>query len=228
MLMIKILLIFAILVGITMWGFSLTMEPLKNQEEYESKYSEMGSGDSEKFFSLRTDHLTGKYRIADIGLALSTLGFLTLLAYIFGNRLKSPPYRLLTLAVGIVAVGLTVFAELFALSLNFKRGEFPWWADSLAIPMTGIIAICLILILWVFIHSIFMTSKYSNLDKISYAVSKSINPWLAFVSIATLLVIILYAYSGSALHVTAGFVWLYFYLSLAAGRIAAFNNSSDR
>lgn len=222
--MIKFTLVILFIAGSIMIYSSETMSPLKNEASFQSKYSQMGPGDSEKYFQLRDEQLTGKYRFFDVGLSLSTLSLIMLILSHYWSKIKSPPNKLLTLAVGLFAVGFTYFSEMYVLTMEADRNSFPWWADTLAIPAAGVFMICLILFFWVLAHSTLMLSGYRNSSYLSSVFNKSINKWLGFVSSCTIIVIGLYLYYGSALHIITGMVWLYFYLSLAAGRIA-FNKS---
>ena len=95
-----------------------------------------------KMDKLRTD----KYPLLDMGINLITTAISLVILSIISKdwtfqafkNLKTPPKRTYFILLGSVGwIGLHI-AELQMLTIDFKRGEFPWWADSLAIPMTSI------------------------------------------------------------------------------------------
>lgn len=101
------------------------------------------------------------------------------------------------------------------------RDEFPSWADSLGIPIMGVPIQFVILLLWAMAHLGFLKSGYLGRTPLKYALSRHANWWLLFVSSVTLLLTALLVVEGGYLYAVPGCVWLYFYLSLAAGRRAA-------
>ena len=131
-----------------MFGYSQTMEPLKNEAEFEARYSEMGPDDSDKFFQLRQEQLTGKYRLADTGLTLTMLALICLVACHFRSKLMTPSNKLLTLAVGFCAAGLTYFAEIITINLDNHRYSFPHWADAIGI-LISISNLWFLILIWV-------------------------------------------------------------------------------
>lgn len=54
--------------------------------------------------------------------------------------LRTPAKRWPFFLLGIGVLGLSFMAQVFSLYLDYRRGEFPWCADSIAIPLFGLIA----------------------------------------------------------------------------------------
>jgi len=211
-----------ILIGVGLKAWSSQLQPYTDKAAYESRYRAMGVGDSEKFFALRREMLTPKYRLFDHGWTLIAVAFILAPGALTHWRgLRSPGSRLLIVGVGIVAVCGTFAAEVFNLFQDAGRGSFPHWADSLGIPLGGIFLVTVGLFVWMAGHLAFFEGEFKVGVPLVCALTRRVNPWLAFVFCATVLIVLLYIVQGSAAHVIVGGVWLYFYASLASGRAAA-------
>jgi len=211
-----------ILIGSGLIAWSSQLQPYTDEATYERRYLAMGAGDSEKFFALRREMLTPKYRLLDRGWTLIAVALLLAPgAVTHWRRLRSPASKPLIVGVGIVAVLGSLGAEVFKLMRDFERGEFPHWADSLGIPLFGMIFIAAALCAWVALHLGYLASEFEVGVPLAGALTRRVNPWLALVFCATLLIVVLYLVEGSAAHVLVGGVWLYFYASLASGRAVA-------
>ena len=72
-------------------------------------------------------------------LATATIGIIIL---VFGTPdkvgLRSPRKRWVFFVLGFGVVALSWFSQMFSLHLDMTRGQFPWCADSIAIPAFGI------------------------------------------------------------------------------------------
>ncbi|HEC00430.1 MAG TPA: hypothetical protein ENI91_01930 [Sphingomonadales bacterium] len=87
-----------------------------------------------KMDKLRTD----KYPLLDMGINLITTAISLVILSIISKdwtfqafkNLKTPPKRTYFILLGSVGwIGLHI-AELQMLTIDFKRGEFPWWAGN--------------------------------------------------------------------------------------------------
>jgi hypothetical protein len=91
---------------------------------------------------------TGRNEHMDLGAGLAALGVSMVLLFLFRrvrswrdfSALESPSSR-----VGFVALAAVIWlsfvpAEWYWLGYTQSRGDHPWWADSLAIPMSQILA----------------------------------------------------------------------------------------
>jgi hypothetical protein len=211
-----------ILIGLGLIAWSSLLQPYTDKAAYESRYMAMGAGDSEKFFALRREMLTPKYRLLDHGWALIAVALILAPGAItHWRRLRSPASRLLIVGIGIVAVLGTIGAEIFNLMRDAERGDFPHWADSLGIPLFGMIFVAVGLCVWGAFHLGFLAGEFEVRVPLVCALTRQVNLWLAFVFCATVLIVLLYIVEGSAAHVIVGGVWLYFYASLASGRAVA-------
>jgi len=211
-----------ILIGVGLIAWSSQLQPYTDKAAYESRYRAMGAGDSEKFFALRREMLTPRYRLFDHGWALIAVALILAAGAITDwRRLRSPASRLLIVGVGIVAVLGTFGAEVFNLMRDAERGDFPHWADSLGIPLAGMLLVAAGLLVWMAGHLAFFEGEFEVGVPLVCALTRRVNPWLAFFFCATVLIVLLYIVEGSAAHVIVGGVWLYFYASLASGRAAA-------
>jgi len=53
-------------------------------------------------------------------------------------RLLSPAKRWIFFILGLCVIGLSFFSQLYSLSLDLRRGAFPYCADTIAIPAFGL------------------------------------------------------------------------------------------
>jgi hypothetical protein len=206
-----------VLLGICLFGYSLSMKPYTDEDLFEKKYMELSSGQSKEYFELRDSMLTSKYRIQDTGITFFSIALLFGLFLKLGNHsLKSPRTKsgFVLLAIGLPF--LTVAGYVFDLLQGMDRQEFPHWADSLGIPLAGAPIQLIILLVWALLHLFFL--KGLEIESQNIALSKSHNYWLIFLSVLTFLLLGVCMFYGQYWYALPGILWLYFYLSLAAVR----------
>jgi hypothetical protein len=100
---------------------------------------------SEEWYAAQEKGLTSRDRLFDLGLGVATLGLSIVsllvilrvenvldLQALMTPRTKRTWY--ITAVVGWVSFVPAVWAYLF---YAYKRGDYPWWADSIAIPAAG-------------------------------------------------------------------------------------------
>jgi hypothetical protein len=101
--------------------------------------------DSAAFYHAQEANLSFAGRYADIGIGLFSLGasLLVGLALLrvrqFNDlvNLKTPSSRVLLLAVAAITWLSFIPAEWLWLSYTLNRGDYPWWSDTIAIPIAG-------------------------------------------------------------------------------------------
>jgi hypothetical protein len=128
----------------------------------------------------------------------------------------SPP-KAAVIGLALAAPFVSSVAFIFDLVQGQVRGEFPPWADSLAIPLTGVPFQWVALTFWALIHLVFLF-EYSSGKPLTLAFSFKANWWLLFVSFLSALLIAWCIVFGGYWYAIPGLMWLYFYLALAAGR----------
>ena len=101
------------------------------------------------------------------------------------------------------------------LSQPLERGEFPHWADSLGIPLMGMPIIGFGLGGWALLYCLFLLGRFSSHVDIFTVPLKKWNIWLVLVIVLSG---ILVAWSAIDGYVLPGTIWIYFYLSINAGR----------
>lgn len=206
-----------VLLGVCLFGYSLSMKPYTDEDLFEKKYMELSSGQSKEYFELRDSMLTSKYRIQDTGITYFSIALLVGLIFKLGHHsFKSPrsKFGFTLLALGLPF--LTVIGYVFDLMQGMSRQEFPHWADSLGIPLASAPIQLAILLAWSLLHLLFLRGCEINARDIS--LSKTHNYWLMFLSILTALLLSICAFYGQYWYALPGVAWLYFYLSLAAVR----------
>jgi hypothetical protein len=208
-----------IAVGTLLLVASTRFEPYTDNAEFERRYHELSRGQSAEFHRLRHEMLTPKYRLQDLGITAVAFGGIWLALLQRGaGRITAPRSYGALIGVAIAAPALTAFGNAFDLNLAYARGEFPHWADSMGIPITGVPAIFVFLLVWSVLHLLMLRGKLPTDVALHRAFSRKANPWLSTVSVITVLLIALMAYGGSYSYALPGLLWLYFYLSLASIR----------
>lgn len=217
-----------ILIGLGVFGYSLTLEAYKNEALYEMRYMEIQTETTpesptndatQKFHDLRAAHLTEKYVIQDYSLTVAVTGFVVLALTLLGaSEMSAFKKKRNILFIGILAPILTSMATYGALALDYTRGEFPWWADSLAIPIATEIPLFLVFLIWSLSHALFLRGRFETGKKIFRLEVIKSNYWLMGATAFSLVLMASDLYAGHFMMIVPSCVWIYYYLSLAAGR----------
>lgn len=210
-----------LLAGLGLLAYSLSLAPYRDESAFMERYMRLSSGQSEEYGKLRNEMLTPKYGTQDYGVTLLLAAVLVaLLNRKRGAPLATPSSRK---SLGVLALALpvlTVSGFVFDLLQGFRRGEFPHWADSMSIPLMGAPVALILLLVWALAHLGMFGGRYRGRVPIAHALSRESSWWLLFVSAATAVLILLFAFDGIYWYVVPGLLWLYFYLCLAAERRA--------
>lgn len=208
----------AIVVGVSLIGYSLTLEPYRNQKEFEFRYGHMGAGQSEAFYQLREEMVTPKYRSFDTGVTILLLAILCGGLLISGNgRVKSPPNKISYVGLALVAPLISAKGYAFDLHQGYLRNEFPHWADTLAIPLAFEMPLLVILLAWSLLHLVLLRDPSAR--SLSSVASRKFNSWLALISIVTGLIMLISAYYGQYWYAVPAALWVYYYLSIGMSRM---------
>ena len=203
----------AILLGLVLLGYSLTLEPFTDSRRFEFEYRSLRSGQSAEFHQLRESLLTPKFRLQDMGITFIALPACLLLLRVLGRgRIMSPPNKLVLLAISISLPVLSSVGYLFDLLQIMDRQEVPHWADSVGVPLMGVFPFFFILLIWSFTLFCF-TSKVRS-GPIAAAFTRQLNPLIIVVSAVTVLLLLDSLYFGYYWYAVPGALWLYYYLSL--------------
>lgn len=208
--------------GVVLFAVAFSIPPYKDQRLFTQRYMAMGVGQSEEYWKLRDEMLTPRYQLQDYGVTLIA-GGLTALFCLRNRRrpLSAPRKRTTLIAIGIAAALASVAGYVFDLLLAFERGEFPHWADSMGIPLMGVPFLLALLLAWTTVHMLFLRERFQPGAALVIALSRRANLWLLFISAVTVAVCAMAMGLGQYYYAIPAGLWLYFYLSLAAGRRAA-------
>lgn len=212
-----------LLIGVAILGYTLSIAPYKDQKLFMERYMALSSGQSAEYWKLRDEMLTPKYQLQDYGgtLVVAALGML-LVSRKGWRQLKSPRSRATLFGLAFAAPVLTVGAYVFDLFLGFARGEFPYWADSMGIPLMGVPMLLFGLLVWAGVHLAFLRGTYRSVP-LAQAMSRRSNWWLLAVSLLTFMLVFLCASFGQYWYAIPSVTWLYFYTSLASVRRATYD-----
>lgn len=212
-----------IVIGLVIFGYSLTLKPYTNEDEYNSKYLKIsGENRSELFYDLREEYLTIKYPLADYGLTTVIIGLILLFIRFKGwSEIKTLPSKNWISSIGFAAVLTTILCYVGDLFNEYSRGSSPHWADSLGIPLMSVLPMFLVLTIWYGLNLIGLRGDFKANVPISSFRFSSINYWYLIISVLTLVLIILMIVDGYFWMLIPGFLWLYFYISILIGRRTA-------
>lgn len=208
-------------------GYSYTISAYTDEDEYMEKYmaldwQELGSRNaSDKFYELRDQYLSLKYRVQDYGFTFLILGLATFVCFRRGTSINAPSSNGKLALVGFSAAALTTGAYIGDLFLEFYRGSYPWWADSLGIPLMGVPVLAILFFGWAALNLLAMNGKFKAGAPISIKNIKGANYFYLFLIVITSLIVALCAIEAYFWMVLPGVFWLYFYASLWAGRYTA-------
>ncbi|MES2047042.1 MAG: hypothetical protein V4447_01470 [Pseudomonadota bacterium] len=209
-----------LLIGVAILGYAASIAPYKNEALFMERYMALSSGQNTEYSKLREEMLTLKFQLQDYGGTLVSAAIVTFLISRKGWRnMKSPKSRATLLGLAFVVPFFTVGAFVLDLFLGFERGEFPHWADSMGIPLSGSPFLLVILLVWSGAHLAFLSGTYMPAP-LSQAASKKANKWLQFIAALTAVLVALCASFGQYWYAMPGIASLYLYLSLAAARCA--------
>lgn len=206
-----------LLLGIYMLIKSSSYQKYTNAEEYERKYRELFD-DDDGFYSLRKEHLTPKIKLIDYGVTSITIGvFLLIISTIGLNRLKTPYKKMWIIIIGIAASLTGCFGYILDISCEMIRGGFPYWADSIAIPLMGTPFLFILSLVWGMLNLLGITNNFKTGVFIFSFRFNNLNYWYLIVIILTILINILTIIDGDFWYLPSGFLWLYFYISIMLG-----------
>jgi hypothetical protein len=214
-------------------GYSFLVSAYTDEDEYREKYmaldwQELGSRNaSDKFYELRDEYLSPKYKIQDYGFTFLILGLATFIIFRKGRPFHAPSSNAKIALIGFVAAALTTGGYVGDLFLEFFRGSYPWWADSLGIPLMGVPLFALIFFGWAALNLLAMNGQFTAGAPISLESIRGSNYFYLILLVLTTLIVALCAIDAYFWMVLPGLFWLYFYASLWAGRYIA-NKSSQQ
>lgn len=206
-----------LVLGTTLFVTGLFVPRYHDKEEYERRYMALdGPNRSKEFYELRRQSLTSSYRIQDYGLTVISLGILAIVALRWRQTTSILPKKKVTVGIfGIVVAFVTIAAQVGSLFLDFERGEFPHWADSLGIPLAGMPILFIFLSLWAGVHSLLVANKKSAAWRLTLRDS---NWWLAFLISVTCIILVVSAATGDFWQVLPSALWMGFYFSIWISR----------
>lgn len=210
-------------------AYSFTISAYTDEDEYRERYmaldwQELGiSNASYKFYALRDEYLSPKYKVQDYGFTFLILGMATFICFRKGKFISAPSSNAKVALVGFGAAALTTGACIVDPFLEFYRGSYPWWVDSdyLGIRLKGVPALAFIFFGWAAVNLIAMNGQFIAGSQISFKRIKGSNYFYLFLLVVTLIIVALYTVVAHFWIVLPGVFWLYFYASLWAGRYTA-------
>lgn len=213
--------IFLFILGSVLIGYASSLPAYKDERLFLERYMSLSPGQNKEFGELREEMLTPKFQLQDYGIELLAIASAVFAATRSGGFHVLHPTRKTLAAVGIGVPFLTVGGYVFDLMLAFDRGEFPHWADSMGIPLSGAPILLALLIVWALAHLLFVRRIDYFPTSLIKAFSLKANWWLLFMAALTALLVLLCAAFGQYWYAIPGGLWVYLYLSICAVRRAA-------
>ena len=195
------------IIGALLLCYSFTMKQYTDKASFQSLYKEidrssLGREQSFKeFYSLKDKYSTSKHRIQDFGATFLLFG--GMLYGVTRNNwkdIRAPNRKIKLVALGYGAAMLTVVGYVGDLFLEFWRGSYPYWADSLGIPLSGVPILSILVVIIVTPFMLGLVGKFEAKGKILVVGFKNFQ-WLYFAAaIVSLLLLVLL--------IADGFFWL--------------------
>jgi hypothetical protein len=213
----------AIVLGLALFAYALTVPPYKDEKRFMERYMALSADQNKEYWALRDEMLTNRFRYQDYGVTLVAAGLISLFAFRRGvARIEAPRSRGRMIGLALALPFLTVAGYVIDLMLAFGRGEFPHWADSMGMPLAGVPFLLVLLLAWASAHLLFLGGAYKDGAALKEALSRHANWYLLAISALTGLAVGFAAFSAQYYYALPGVAWLYFYLSLSAGRRSAY------
>lgn len=212
--------IIVIIAGVALFVGGLALPRYHNQQEYEQRYRALlGPNRSNDFHELRKQSLTSSFKIQDYGLSVVAIGAL-LFAAVRWRQIAPhlPKGKFTVLLLGALAAFVAVIAQVGALMLEYSRGEFPHWADSLGIPLAGMPVLFFALLFWAGLHVLMVREKTGATWRLTL---RLLNGWLAFLIAATAAIFGWSAAVGDFWQLIPAALWIGFYCSIWISRSQA-------
>ncbi len=95
---------------------------------------------SNRFYENKHKYSTGKYFFEDGGIGVSILGLILMIASFISKKVwerRKVINGAWLIIILVTSAFLTLLAIAARLEQDLGRGQFPWWADSIAIPIFG-------------------------------------------------------------------------------------------
>ena len=210
-----------LILGGLLIGCSAVLEPYKDKAEFEKRYLQLQVPDSSGYRALREEMLTPKFKLQDYGITLLVLALVSWLC-LRAKPIAAAQSVLSFVAIAVAAPCLLVAGYVFDYLQAFHRGEFPYWADSIAIPLMsdGPKFLFWAGLIWSLLHLAMLVGTRRSSAPLRLAPSWRSNPWLLLLLVVTAVLAAYHMVRGEYWYAIPFALWLYFYLSLAAVRRA--------
>ena len=197
-----------VLGGAGLFFAGLRMPLYRDADEFGRRSAQLGPGKSSEYRELRRRFLTPGIAYQDYGLTLAIAGLS--LPWVVGWRdivRKLPDRKATIFWFGIAAALFTVSTETATLFLDQAREEFPWWADSIIIPLMGMPVVFVALCGWAGAHSLMATDVPSVGAKI-------IGAWVSCLVIFSAAYLGYSIFAGEFWALGHASLWLGFYVAI--------------
>lgn len=207
-----------LLTGIALLSYAYVLPPYTDVALFNERYLALPPGDTPEYELLWAHMQTPKFSYQDYSGTLITAAIAIFLVVRHGGwrNVQSPRSWAALFGIAFVLPFLSTTAYVFNVALGYERGEYPYWADSMGIPVMTAVPLFCILFIWAGLHLLFIERRTYQPAPLRQVFSCKANWWLLLVATLTLLLIVKSVAHGQYWYAVPGALWLYFYLSLAA------------
>jgi hypothetical protein len=228
----------AALVGVALIAGAIFMSPYKNAAAFENAVALNNPTDEHEsaaataaFHAARKEQLTPKFALEDYGFVFLEISALLL----FASRkwrvkdiqdvaeLLTPTKSSLIFILGLLGAVTTVAAYVSSIFLDFSRGAFPPWADSIVIPLISTPFLLLILLAVAAIFSAAASPRYKGGLRLGNVIRGNARPhfgWLILLgvpAIASGSLVVLNVATGDPLFLLPSILWFSFFALFLGG-----------
>lgn len=212
-------------IGLVLFAYSFKLDVYTDSDAYYQAYInidhiQLGSdAASLMFYENRETYLTNKFTFFDYGLSLLILSlFIGFIAKKGWGEISAPNANWKITLLGLSAAVLTTLSFVGLLYAEVYREDVPSWADSIGLPLSVVPALLVVSIIWAVLNLLGLRGAFIAGAKFNDITLRQINWWYGFLILVTTPLILLCLYEGDFWLLASGLLWLYFYLSILAGR----------
>jgi len=165
-------------IGLALFLYSFMIDQYTNESEFQKMYMSLDAGNSNEFYKLRDEYDTNKYRYFDYGIELIAMS-IYLFSIINLKRLKLPAISNFIYASGYSLSIPIIFScsYVFEILQSQSRNEYPWWADTIMIPLLFTPFVAFIAFVWILLFLIVHRILYNRLKSRISLYDVTLNRW---------------------------------------------------
>ena len=191
-----------------------------NVSNFSAEVAAIGNTDAaQHYYIIQDKYMTSKYRLLDYSICIFIFGMLKCVTVSIGFRnLKSPRKTVTIIAIGIMAVGLSIVSYYTNSIVVLARDLSPPWSPNELPSSDSYIKIFYFLVGWLALHALVLLKDFYpgrrfsvlSLDYMAIGLLSStlLSGGFVFITLA----------GGQPIYAPSALLWFYFHLSILVGK----------